>query len=69
MDHDKLPDIESYENRSYFTKKTGILEIFSPYTILKRKNIEFNKDFLHSFRNYVQAMDEYPPNKKIYPEV
>ena len=31
------------KNRSYFPKKGGISKIFSPYTILKRKQVDFNK--------------------------
>ena len=49
------------KNRSYFPKKTGISSIFSPYTILKCKQIDFNKEFLHSFGDYVQATDNKSP--------
>ena len=49
------------KNRSYFPNKTGISSIFLPCKILKRKQIDFNKEFLHSFGNYVQATDIRSP--------
>ena len=55
------------KNRSYFPKKTGISSIFSPYTILKCKQINFNKEFLHSFGDYVQATDDKSPKNNNLP--
>ena len=33
-------------NRSYFPKKMGISKIFSPQTILKKNQLDFNKEFI-----------------------
>ena len=57
------------KNRSYFPKKSGISGIFSPYTILKCKQIDFNKEFLHSFGDYVQATDDKSPKNNNLPRI
>ena len=54
-------------NRSYFPKKMGISKIFSPHTILKAKQVDFNKEFVHSFGNYVQAVDDKAPKNNNLP--
>ena len=55
------------KNRSYFPKKGGISKIFSPYTILKRKQVDFNKEFIYSFGDYVQATDDRNPKNNNLP--
>ena len=50
--------------RSYFPKKAGISKYFSPYTILNQRQIVFNKEFAHSFGDYVQAVEDNPPKNK-----
>ena len=36
-------------NISYFPKKTGISKIYSPHTILKQRQVDFEKECIHSF--------------------
>ena len=43
------------------------MRIFSPYTILKRKQVDFNKEFVYSFGNYVQATDDHHPKNNNQP--
>ena len=46
------------KNRSLFPKKTGISKHFSLYLIMKRRVIDFNKEFAVSFGDYVQVYHE-----------
>ena len=56
-------------NRNYFPKKTGISKIFSPHTILEQKKMDFNKEFIHSFGDYVQAIDDRSPKNNNLPRL
>ena len=56
-------------NINYLPKKTGISKIFSPHTILKQKQVNFNKDFIHSFGEYVQATDDRSPQNSNMPRL
>ena len=55
------------KSRSYFPKKAGISKYFSPYTILNQRQIDFNKEFAHSFGDYVQAVEDNPPKNNNLP--
>ena len=57
------------KNRSYFPKKTRIWSILSSYTILKCEQIDFNKEFLYSFGDYVQATEEKSSKKNNLPRI
>ena len=46
------------KNRSLFPRATSISKHFSPYTLLKGKQIDYNKDFSCSFGDYVMASYE-----------
>ena len=48
-------------NRSLFPRSTGISKYFAPYTILRKKQIDFNKEFDISYGEYVQAYDDHAP--------
>ena len=53
--------------RSYFPKNTGISKVYSPHTILKSKQVDFNKEFVHSFGNYIQVVDDRLPKNNNLP--
>ena len=53
--------------RSYFPKKTGISKYFSPYAILRQRQIDSNKEFVHSFGYCVQAVEDSPPKNNNLP--
>ena len=42
-------------NRGLFPQKSGISKHYSPYSIMKGKTIDFKKEFVFSFGDYVQA--------------
>lgn len=46
------------KTRSNFPKKTGMSKYFSSHTILKQRQINFNKEFVQSFGDYVQAVED-----------
>ena len=54
-------------NISYFPKKTGIGKIYSPHTILNKRQVDFKKEFIHYFSSYVQATDDQAPKNKNLP--
>ena len=54
-------------NRSYFPKKTGITKVFSPHTILKQNQVDFDKEFNQSFGDHVQANGDKSPKKNNLP--
>lgn len=50
-----------------FPKSTGISKYFAPYTILKKRQIDYKKEFSFSFGNYIQAYDEHTPKNTNVP--
>ena len=50
-----------------FVKKGGCSKYFSPYNILKRGSIDYNKHLLHSFGEYVIASHENKPKNNPKP--
>ena len=55
------------KNRSLFPKKEGISKYFSPHTLLKKKQIDFWKEFEFSFGDYVQAQIDLDPKNNQLP--
>ena len=55
------------KTRSWFPKKTGISRHYSPHTILKQHVIDFNKELVHSFGDYVQATEDNSPKNNNSP--
>ena len=55
------------KTRSWFPKKTGISRHCSPHTILKQHVVDFNKELVHSFRDYVQATEDHSPKNNNFP--
>ena len=55
-------------NRSLFPRSTGISKYFVLYTILRKKQIDFNKEFDISYGEYVQAYDNHLPTNNNTPQ-
>ena len=55
------------KNRSMFPRSTGISKYFAPYTILKKKQIDYKKEFSFLFGNYVQAYNQQEPKTIMFP--
>lgn len=55
------------KNRSLFPKKEGISKYFSPHVLLKKRQIDFRKEFEFSFGDYVQAQTNLDPKNNNLP--
>ena len=55
------------KNCSLFPKKEGISKYFSPHILLKKRQIDFQKEFEFSFGDYVQAQVDLDPKNSQLP--
>ena len=46
---------------NYFPAATGISKHFSPLTIVSKKQVNYNKELVYSFGDYVQANEDSNP--------
>ena len=53
--------MQSAEQLNYFPAKGGISAYYSPYAILKRRAIDYDRHLRYGFGSYVQAFNENNP--------
>ena len=45
-------NLRTVKNRALFPKKNGISRVFSPHTILNQRQVDYEREFKHSFCDY-----------------
>ena len=57
------------KNRALLPEKNGISHYYSPHIILNQRQVDYEREFKHSFGNYVQAYEENFPKNNTIPQL